>query len=130
VPARELFGVQLVQQLIHFVGIETWLETIDEGANPKRRRHDGLLGDPETYPQSLVDRSLDVLAAVLNGALEPLGDIGIESQSRPHRGIMRSLYEGVKVHPEELMLISPRCISRPSLLVLPGVELARGDGMR
>jgi hypothetical protein len=86
--SRELFGLELVQELVHLVRIDPWPEAIDKGADLEPRGFYGFPGHAKTDSQGLIDRGLETLPALSNGPLEPLGDIWIESERRTHESIM------------------------------------------
>jgi hypothetical protein len=85
---RQLFGFDLVRQLVHLLGIDPWLETIDEGADPELRGLYGLLGQPKAGSQGFVHHALEALAAASHHPLKPISDVGIQGKSRAHGDIM------------------------------------------
>lgn len=94
---RQLFSFDLVRQLVHLLGIDTWLETIDEGADPELRGLYGLLGQSQASSQGLVHHALEALAAPSHHALKPISDVGIQGKSRAHDDIMMLLIIDVKM---------------------------------
>lgn len=87
-PSRKLFSLELIQQVIHPVGIDTRLKAIDESADLELLRLDGLLSHSEADSQGLIDRGLQSLAAVTDRTIEPFSDVGIQSESGPHEDIL------------------------------------------
>ena len=51
---HKLFGFELIEKLVHLVGIQPFLETLDESADLERRGFHGFFGQSETDPLSLV----------------------------------------------------------------------------
>src|SRR3984893_2047343 len=99
---RKLSRFELVEQLVHLVRVDTRLETGDEGANPELRRLHGFLGHSEPDPEGLIHGGFEALAAASDGALEPLGHIGIKGECRAHEGIMMSHLGDVKMSRESV----------------------------
>lgn len=85
---RQLFGFDLVRELVHLLRIDTWLETIDEGADPEPRGLHGLLCQSQAGSQGFVYHALEALAAPSHHALKPISDVGIQGKSRAHDDIM------------------------------------------
>ena len=94
---RQLFDFDLVRQLVHFLGIDTWLETIDEGADPEPRGLYGLLGQSQAGSQGFVHHAFEALAAASHHALKPISDVGVQGESRTHDDIMMLATVDVKM---------------------------------
>jgi hypothetical protein len=104
---RDLLGFELVQQLIHLIGVDTWLKAVDEDADLERRRLYAFRRYSETDSQSFVHRRLETFPAATDSAFELLGDIGVQSERRTHEDIM------VKP-PDDVKLLSARETNPPS----------------
>lgn len=120
----DVFGFELVQQLVHLVGVDAWLEAIGEGSDPELRRLDGLVGHSKADSQSLVDRGLDPFAAASSDTFKLLGHIGLESESRPHVDIMMPCRADVKMRKE----VKQRARESPSKVPPPWPPLSRPVG--
>jgi hypothetical protein len=88
VLSRQLFGFDLVRQLVHFLRIDTWLETVDEDADPEPRGLCGLFGQSQSGSQGFVHHALEALAAPSHQALKPISDVGVQGKSRAYNGIV------------------------------------------
>jgi hypothetical protein len=91
-----LVRIQLIEQLIHLLGIDPWLQAINEGTDPEWRRPCRSLGHFEACSQDFVGRGIEVFAAALRYAVEALGDIGIEREGGAHDAMMRTTQQSVK----------------------------------
>jgi hypothetical protein len=94
---RQLFNFDLVRHLVHFLGIDAWLETIDEGADPELRGLYGLFSQSQAGSQGFVHHAFEALAAPSHHALQPISDVGIQGQSRAHDDIMMPSTVDVKM---------------------------------
>jgi hypothetical protein len=97
--SRKFLGLDLIQKLVHLVGIDPWLEALDKNADLESRRFGGLSNDSEPNPQGLIDRGLEALSAASDGSLEPLGDVRIQSEGRTHENILMLALDDVKMLP-------------------------------
>lgn len=94
---RKFFDFELVQELVHPVGIDTWLETVDEGADLEPRRLYRFLGHSKADPQGLIHCGLEALASASDSPLQPFGDIRVQSEGGTHDDIMMLVFDDVKM---------------------------------
>ncbi len=85
---QEFLGCELIEKLVHLVGIDARLKTVYEDADLERRRRDRLLGKSKTDPEGFVDRGLQSLTAATNRAFEALSDIWVQGEGGSHKGIV------------------------------------------